>query len=450
MRRFCPGLDIQARWAPLSYGSPAFSKKHVSRKDRLIIPAVSAFCVALVPLAATGIVTDQTARAAGVAGAYTAQAHDPTAVFFNPGALSLLTKKKGLSAGTASSSFRPFHFQGRAPGEGAGTVGKQSASIDITPSLFFAAPATDRVVLGGAAYSSIRTRSQWEEPGAFSGRYLATASSIEAYDVVSAGGLQLSPTLGIGAGAVYRSARVSLDRRLGATIGGLKPDIASEAIESDLKSTLGWNAGLLFRPSPRFSFGAVYRSPIRMQLEGVGTLTQIATGDPQFDALVAASFPFDQDLAMTTQLETPAQLNAGVAFAVGEPMLTELDVHRTRWWTLRSIAFVFPNDRTLDAHYELGLETTLDYRAGLRFQFPTGPIIRLGYAIEKSPQPETTLSPFFSALDRNTVTAGFGLDWLDVAVGWSKLGRRTVTTSAVNFNGDYSGNEWTLVVTATK
>jgi long-chain fatty acid transport protein len=415
-----------------------------------MISAVSAFCLALVPLAATGIVTDQTARATGVAGAYTAQVDDPTAVFFNPGALSLLTKKKGVSAGTASSSFRPFHFQGRVPGDGAGTVGKQSASMDLAPSLFFSAPVTDRAVLGGAAYSSIRTRSQWEEPDEFSGRYLATASSIEAYDVVSAGGLQLSPTLGIGAGAVYRSVRVALDRRLGTNIGGVKRDIASEAIETDLKSTLGWNAGVLFRPSPRFSLGAVYRSPIRMQLKGIGTLTQIATGDPQADALVAASFPFDQDLAMTAQLETPAQLNAGIAVAVGEPLLIEVDVHRTRWSTLRSMVFVFPNNRTLDAHYELGLETTLDYRAGLRFQFPTGPIIRLGYAIENSPQPETTLSPFFSALDRNTVTAGFGLDWLDIAVGWTRLGRKTVTTSAVNFNGDYSGNEWTLVVTATK
>lgn len=416
-----------------------------------MISAVSVFCLALAPLAATGLVQDQTARATGVAGAYTAQVDDPTAVFFNPGALGLLSKKKGLSAGAASSSYRPFHYQGRAPGIGAGTTGEQATSIDIVPSLFAAMPFNDRIVLGGGAYASMRTRSDWTSPDEFSGRYLATQSSIDAYDVVSAAGLQLTPSLGIGAGAIYRSGQLTIDRRIGTSINDVMRDIASVAIETDVKSALGWNAGLLLRPSPRFSLGVSYRSPINLGLEGVGTLTQIPTGNTQIDQNTAALYPFGDDLSILSELKTPGQFNAGVAFAIAEPLLIEIDVNRTKW-TAQSLAVIFPNDRNLnlDITYPLAFETTMDYRAGIRFQLPTGPVLRAGFAIEKSPQPPESLSPFLAVLDRNTVTAGLGLDWLDVAVAWTAFGKKSVTTSAVGFNGDYSGNEWTLVVTATK
>lgn len=415
-----------------------------------MLAAVSTLCLALSPLAATGIVADQTARATGAGGAYVAQVDDATAVFFNPGALGLLKKKKGASAGAGTSAFRPYHFQGRAPGAGAGTVGEQSTSMDIAPSIFASLPGPGPLTLGAGGYSSFRSRAQWEAPDAFSGRFLATSSSINAFDVTTAAGLQVTPAIGIGASAIYRTAKISLDRRLGASVNGAIRDIASEAIASDAQSTLGWSAGLLIRPSPRFALGATYRAPIRLSMQGVGTLTQIMTGDAQVDALTAASLPFDENLAIATSFETPAEVTAGVAFALGEPLLIEVDVHRAQWKSLRSIAFVFPNNRILDANYPLQLEDTLDYRAGLRFQFPTGPVVRLGYAIEKSPQPDATLTPFFAMLDRNTITAGFGLDWLDVAVAWSTLGRRSVTTSPAQFNGDYSGNEWTVVMTATK
>jgi long-chain fatty acid transport protein len=452
-------LDKQNHGRSLHYPGPPFSINVIqyafvgnsSFEGANMISAVSVFCLALAPLAATGLVQDQTARATGVAGAYTAQVDDPTAVFFNPGALGLLSKKKGLSAGAASSSYRPFHYQGRAPGIGAGTVGEQTTSIDIAPSLFATMPFNDRIVLGGGAYASMRTRSDWESPDEFSGRYLATQSSIDAYDVVTAAGVQLTPSLGIGAGAVYRSAKLTLDRRIGTPINDVMRDIASVSIETDMKSTLGWSAGLLLRPSPRFSFGVSYRSPINIGFEGVGVLTQIPTGNAQIDQLTAELYPFDQNLAIVSELETPGQFNAGIAFAIAEPLLFEVDVNRTQW-TAQSLAVAFPNDRNLglEITYPLAFEATMDYRAGVRFQLPTGPILRAGFAIEKSPQPAAALTPFLASLDRNTATVGFGLDWLDVAVAWTAFGKKSVTTSAAGFNGDYSGNEWTLVVTATK
>jgi long-chain fatty acid transport protein len=410
---------------------------------------VVGFAVSTV-FAADGFLMDHTARASGVAGAYLAQVDDPTAVFYNPGALGLLKKKKGIAISAGGTSYRPFQFQGRSPGAGAGTIGEQSTSTDLLPAGFATLPFGKKAVLGLCAFTSMRMRSEWESPDAFSGRFLATQSTIEAYDAVTTVGYQFAPAFGIGAGAVYRTAKVSLDRHLAANFAGTTHDIALQAIETDTKSTLGWSAGMLFRPSPAFSFGATYRSPMTMDFEGAGKLTQIAIGDAQIDQLVTAAFPFGQNLGIVSQLRTPAQFNAGIAFKAGEPLLFEIDVNRAQWRPVDAIVFTFPNNSSLDVAYPLNLKNTTSYRAGMRFQFPTGPIVRFGYSIDKSPQPDETVSPFLAMLDRNTATVGFGLDWLDIAVGYSTLAKRSITTSTSAFNGDYSGNRWTVVVTATK
>jgi long-chain fatty acid transport protein len=396
-------------------------------------------CLAFCPLAAAdGLLLDQTARATGVAGACIAQVDDPTAVFYNPGALGLLKKKKGVSAGVTTTSLRPFQFEGR------GSIGEVKTSNEILPAAFLTLPfpLLPKSTFGLGAFYSMHAGSDWQSPESFAGRYTATRSNIETYDVAPTVGMELTPTLGIGLGAVYRTGKIALERRRGAELNSVMRDIASESLETDTQSTLGWTAGLLLRPSTRFSFGASYRSPMTMEFEGAGTLEQIETGNAQLDASTKASFPFDQSLAILTQLRTPAQFNAGIAY--GDGVRLEVDVNRAQWHSLHAITFAYPGHPTLDTTIPLDLANTTSYRAGVRLQVPTGPVVRVGYAIDNSPQPDATITPFLAMLDRKTLTLGAGLDWLDVAIAWSRLGERRVAA------GNYSGQEWTVVITATK
>src|SRR6476659_7477945 len=80
--------------------------------------------VCSVPGGAAGFeVTVQGARAAGMAGAFAAQADDPTALFYNPGGLAFVEKK--LSLGLAPSALARSQFQGQRPGFAAGTTAEQ-------------------------------------------------------------------------------------------------------------------------------------------------------------------------------------------------------------------------------------------------------------------------------------------------------------------------------------
>jgi long-chain fatty acid transport protein len=392
---------------------------------------------------------DPNARAAGMGGAYVAQASDPTAIFYNPGGLALLKKKKGLSAGVSLSSIRESSFQGLPSGIGAGTTGTQEKKLTTLPYLFSSAPIGGRVVGGVGAYTAYRAHSEWAEPSLFSGRYLATESEIDALDLAPTFAIAITPNFGIGGGAIYRRTTLSASRRIGATLAGNITDVAEISMETDSTSSTGWQAGILFRAGEGFAIGVTHHSAIRVDFEGAGRLTQIMTGNAQLDQLITATFPFGQDLALSSHFDFPAQTTAGIAVGAG-PMLFEVDATRANWKDTTAVGFLFPNNPPLSVTYALALKETTSYRGGIRYRFTTGPQLRLGYAVSKSPQPNGTAGPFLADANRNTATLGFGLDWLDVAVGWTTFDPRSVTNNVDQFNGNYRGNAWSAAITVTK
>ena len=395
------------------------------------------------------IFSDQSARAAGVAGAFTAQVDDPSAIYYNPGALGLMKKKKGVTAGASYSRRNEALFQGLGPGIGAGTAAAQTKASTTLAYGFASVPLGAHLVSGAGIYEPLRLDSEWATPDQYAGRFLATSSRIKALDVATVFALT-GTHVGIGGGAIMRQSSITASRRLGTTVSGTIRDVATLDVKTDDVRAYGWTAGLAVRPAPSFSLGLTYRSRISTDYNGAGNLTQIPTGNAQVDQLVAATFPFGQKLALQSTLEFPAQATAGVAFALGEPLLLEIDATQTDWSNTTALPFAFPNNTSLTSVVPLDLKKTTDVRAGLRFAFPTGPQIRLGYAILDSPQPDATVGAFLSTAKRNMITAGFGLDWLDFAVAWTQQSERTVTNNVDQLNGRYRGNGWAVVMSVTK
>jgi long-chain fatty acid transport protein len=391
----------------------------------------------------------QSARAMGMGGAYVAAVDDPSAIYYNPGALGLLKKKKGASIGVAMVKQNEGLFQGLPPGIAIGTTGEQRTPTAAVPHAFATLPFGKSAVLGIGTYSPFRMRTEWKDDPAFAGRFLARRSQIDVLDVATTLGVKAGP-FGFGAGVLYRTAKLEASRRVAALLNGEQREIGDLDMRTDNKSAYGWTAGLMLRPSARFSWGASYRSRTRTEAFGVGKLTQIATGDTQLDTLVKASFPFGQDLALASTFEMPAQASTGIAFAPSKPLLIELDATRTQWGRISSYSFAFVNDPLFSTSYPLTLKDAMTYRAGLRFMFPTGPQVRIGYALEESPQPDETVGAFLADAERSTITAGVGLDWLDLAVAWTSRQGRIVTTNSDQLNGNWRGNEWMLLLTVTK
>ncbi|HEY7214326.1 MAG TPA: outer membrane protein transport protein [Thermoanaerobaculia bacterium] len=395
---------------------------------------------------------DQAAKPAGFAGAFVAQANDPSAVFYNPGGLALLEKKKAVTAGFALAAFNESLYQGLPPGIGTGTTGDQKTPLAKLPHAFLTLPFGERMVIGMGAFSPFRLHTEWANAGTFAGRRLATESEIVAYDLAPTLGLKVTPNLGVGIGAVYRSSKLTVSRRVASQnpFGGGQIDVAGLAMNTDYEAAFGWSAGVLHRLRPNLSWGLAYRSAIQTNYLGVGRLGQISTGNAQFDALLRASLPFDQDLALSSAVEFPDQATAGVAWSPAKSILVELDVHRTGWSGMRELALRFPANPTLDTVYGLDFADAMSYRLGARYKLPTGPQLRVGYAYDETPQPDETVGAFLPDSKRNVLTVGAGLDWLDVAFAWTTYDQRIVATSAEGLNGNYRANAWTFLISATK
>jgi len=388
------------------------------------------------------------ARAMGMGGACVA-ASDPSAIACNPGALALMKKKKGAAAGIEGGAFNESLYQGLA-GIGGGTAAEQKTPLSLLPHLYVTLPLGSSGVIGTGLYHSYRETTEWRAPDQFAGRFLATRSEIDAIDFTTAWSAALMPGFGVGAALVYRSSNVSVSRRVATQIAGVPKEVATLSMKSDTKRSLGWSAGLLARPSSTLSAGFTYQSPIDTGYNGTGTLAQIATGDKQLDDLIKASFPFGQDLPIQTQLKFPAQATLGLAWSPWKPWLFAADGSRTQWSRTGDLSIVFPANHAFDTTYRMPLKNTSTWRAGARLQFSTGPQLRAGYAIDQSPLTDAAVGPLFPDADRTTLTAGFGLDWLDVAVGYTTYKQRIVRTNPDQFNGNYRASSWMAMLTVTK
>jgi long-chain fatty acid transport protein len=391
----------------------------------------------------------QNAKAAAMGGAFVAQADDASAIYYNPGGLALLKKKKGVAAGLTMSENHQALFQGLPPGIATGTTAQQPKNRQTVPHAFLALPFGARGTFGVGTYSPLREQTDWNDPATYPGRFLATSSRITSYDVAPTYSFGAGP-VGIGASFIYRNSTIEASRRVGAQLAGTTRDIGTLTMKTDSTNAYGWRAGILIRPSDRFAAGLTYHSRISTDYVGVGKLTQNLTGNAQFDALIAASFPFGDDVQLATTLTTPAQLSAGIAIGLAKPLLLEVDVDRMQWRRVQGVTWTFGAQHVLDTAYALRLHDTTNIRAGLRLQFPTGPQIRIGYALVKSPQPDETVGAFLADADRSTITAGVGLDWLHVALSYTTFKQRIVTTNLDALNGNYRGDEYAVTLSVVK
>ena len=83
----------------------------------------------------------------------------------------------------------------------------------------------------------------------------------------------------------------------------------------------------------------------------------------------------------------------------------------------------------------------LDHRRGAGFRHRLSPRLEwhLGYAAERTAQPDQTVSPFMHDAQRSTYGAGIAYRGMDVAFSWSTDELREITTNINGFNGFWMG-----------
>jgi len=398
---------------------------------------------------------EQGSKAMGMAGAFTAQADDPSALFHNVGGLAFLHQRQ-VSVGATLVTSHDEKFVGAAPGSGTGANGSLSSLSEPLPHVYWIQPINDNWSFGLGLTAPFGLKTEWEDPDNFAGRYLSTKGAMRTLDLSPGVGVKLSDKFGVGFGLIARFSEVELGRRVPSfdPASGRVVDVAAFSLESEVDQGLGWQAGLLHKYNDSFSWGFTYRSNVKIDYAGDARLRQITSGNPQLDELIAASLPLDQALRAETAIEFPDTASLGLLVAVSRNSRVELDVNWAGWSTFDTLTLQLPDFPALSSSQVENWKDVFQYRLGLRSGRAGGSEWRCGVVVDESPQPDAAVSPLLPDADRTGYTAGWGRRpgrrGVDLAVMYLDFVDRS--TNGVNrddFNGVYSQTGWLFSATLT-
>lgn len=397
---------------------------------------------------------EQGSKGMGMAGAFTAQADDGSAMFHNVAGLGFLQEKR-FDVGVTLIQLGDSTFEGIDPFPGEGATGEQDVEIQTPVHLYYVQPIGSRATFGFGVFTPFGLATAWDDKDNWPGRFLNLRAELTTFDLNPSIAYRLSDNFSIGLGLIGRFAEVSLLRR-GPAINPFTQtvfDAASVKLESDLDNGFGWNVGVLHRYNNSFAWGFSYRSKVEVDFSGDGRLTQLPSGNSMVDAVVATQLPFGRDLPIETSIEFPDMASLGVALAFSANTIVEVDVNWTGWSSFDTLFIDFTDTPALNQVLPQDYDDAYNYRIGFRWTAPSQTRWSLGYVFDESPQPDESVGPLLPDSDRNGFTIGYGRSagsWgYDVALMYLKFKERTTTTNHDNFFGTYNTDAWLLGVTAT-
>lgn len=347
---------------------------------------------------------EQGARGMGFAGAYTAQTQDPSAIFHNAAGIAFLKGKRLYFGGTF---VKPStDFTGADPYPGAGRTETGDVGVIPLPALYYSQQFTDRLTFGLGVNAPYGLKTQWANPDTYSGRYISSMADLKSVSINPVVAYKVEDRLAIGVGVDVRFSKVTLARR----VPLVNPftlkviDVAQVDLRSDWNTGIGFNLGVLAKPTEKLSVGASYRHKVKVDYTGTATFNQISSGNATLDGLVKQTLPQGSE-SLTTGIEFPGIATVGAAYALDD-WTVEADLVWFQWSTFNSLQLKFPNRPDLNETIPEAYSDAFQYRFGLERRFSDRLAVRGGYFYDNSPSPAASVSPLLPDADRHGFALG--------------------------------------------
>lgn len=349
---------------------------------------------------------EQGAAALGMAGAYAASAHDATAQFYNPAALTRLEGKQ-LSLGGTWLTTRTS-FAGVAPYPGFGVSEEMKSGNFFPPTIYWTNHFAQNWAYGVGVNAPFGLGIEWKNPETFTGRDRVTKANLQTIDGSFSLAWQRSPKLSLAVGANARFAKVELNNIATFTgSGGGQINVSSAKLENDFTPGFGWHAALLRDFATNWKLAVTYKSEVTVKVDdGRATFTQIPTGNPALDAVVLAGLPPSQ--AVKTELVFPAQSVIGLAWNPMPNWTYEIDGVWTGWSAFQKLPLDFATTNSLDTELIEDYSDQWAIRVGAEHRL-TNYTYRLGYYYDSAAAPPESVTPLLPDANRHGATVGLGM-----------------------------------------
>ena len=237
-----------------------------------------------------------------------------------------------------------------------GGDGGNAGGVAAIPASSAIIPIGDTGLTFGAAISApFGLKTEYDRD--WKGRYHAVESDVKVVDLTLALSLDLTDRFSVGAGMIVERAEVTLSNaidfgssvcRPSAATGGRPPafclPLGSNTygpqqndgfaeIQGD-DTSLGWTAGLHWRPTDNVSLGLSHRSEIDHELEGEADFTVPGNVAPILAVGAPGQFV---DAGVVAKLTTPSITTASAAWQVTDAFALMADVSATDWHSLEAI-----------------------------------------------------------------------------------------------------------------
>jgi long-chain fatty acid transport protein len=350
---------------------------------------------------------EQDSRANGMGNAAVAVVDNPSAVWYNPAAMTGL-EGTNLSLGTVMVA--PYMEHTNA----SGTMDRIKNKVHIPPHLYAVRKLNNKFSLGLGVNAPFGLSTEWEKTAYTSA--VATKSEVKAVNYNLNGAYKATEKLSVAAGISYAQVDATLNRMANA--------VTFVGLEGDGHGT-GYNAAVMYKHSDKWNFGVNYRSKIKADLEGDQTVATTVT-------------------PVKTSLTLPDMAQFGAAYKHSANWLFTAEADYTNWTTYRSIIIENASTGAITLNDMKNWKSVWAFRVGAENKISDAWKFRVGAFYDMNPVGEKHFETRVPDTDRLAFSVGTGYTrnsvTVDASLMYLKFLERRITNS---FGGDNTSSSAT-------
>lgn len=353
-------------------------------------------------------VYEWSARGNALGGAMVARDPDPSALAFNPAAI---TDLPGDQIQMGFTGIRPMANMK------VYTPGLDSMRFDdalwALPTAYYTRQLSDHYWFGLGVFSRVGLGTDYEDAESWAGRYNCSHAAIKSVTIAPTLAMRFSEAFSLAVGLDISYLDFSYHTTIDLT-GQRNPATRTGDVLQEISAD-GWGYGMnlsaRYRPYDWLAFGVLWRSETALTVHGDVDFTQKGMMDPKNFGLRNTNVSGTEPL--------PASLTFGVMVKPVERLSLEFDAVWTKWSAYETLVIKYGDPlfgRLSEARSTKNWRDTWRFQFGAEYALTNSIDLRAGYVYDQSPVTNDYEDFAVPCTDRQIVT--FGAGW-DITPAWT-------------------------------
>ncbi len=382
--------------------------------------------------------------------AFTGEADNPSAVYYNPAGLTQL-KGQQASVGFSVIDIRVTHETT------SGNKSQLQRHPVLVPHLYYTNNfGMDKVTIGLGGNGTWGAGFEWN-PDDTARRYNVTQSELYPLDNYISMGYAVNDQLSLGIGTNRSQMNADLEKKIFQSTGLDDADFQLKGSDS----SWGYNLSAVYKVNEQHQFGLKYQSAVDLNFEGNVTLTGLNGTGSNFASIFGGS---SYSTKAKTQFTEPQSVTLGYSYQPNNKWRLNADLEWMDWSSTDELKVEYPDETNATrlgvlatGNQSLDWKAIFSYAAGAEYQANDHMRLRGGYFYRPTPIPDANFDAWLPDANSHGVTVGFGYDFtkdliLDMSYAARFMEKRKIDNTvgnAVGGNVDGTYTEFMNIVMAT-